>query len=317
MLLKDFNVYVDMAIEARDLVRGASNQEIPGVKEDVEQLEHIKVTTITILNQSGADQLGRPIGTYVTIESPPLKINDPYVRDEIVQSMEKSMHTMIGDYLKPQDTVLLVGLGNWRAVADALGPKFIEYSPITRHYHSYAPDALVKGMRPSCGIAPGVLGITGLETFEVIKGIVEKVKPTLLVVVDALAAQNVERIGTSVQMSNTGIQPGSGVGNARHAIRQEDLGVPVIAIGCPTIVSAAVIANEAVKKFCLNIGAIYNENASLNSIKDILSPFGGSMGVTPKEIDEIIENSARIISMGVARSLFPGISEEQLVLYAT
>jgi spore protease len=317
MLLKDFNIYVDMAIEARDLVRGAADQEIPGVKEEVEQLEHIKFTTITILNQTGADQLGRPIGTYVTIESPPLKINDPYVRDEIIQTMEKSLQAMIGNYLKPQDTVLLVGLGNWRAVADALGPKFIEYSPITRHYHSYAPDALVQGMRPSCGIAPGVLGITGLETFEVIKGIVEKVKPALLVVVDALAAQNVERIGTSVQMSNTGIQPGSGVGNARHAIRQEDLGVPVIAIGCPTIVSAAVIANEAVKKFCLNSGASYNENTSLNSIKEILSPFGGSMGVTPKEIDEIIENSARIISMGVARSLFPGISEEQLVLYAT
>jgi spore protease len=316
-MLKDFNIYVDMAIEARDLVRGDTNQEIPGVREDVEQLEHIKITTITILDQTGAERLGRPIGTYVTIESPPLKINDPYVRDEIIQSMEKSMHTMIGDYLKPQDTVLLVGLGNWRAVADALGPKFIEYSPITRHYHSYAPDALVKDMRPTCGIAPGVLGITGLETYEVIKGIVEKVKPALLVVVDALAAQNVERIGTSVQMSNTGIQPGSGVGNARHALRQEDLGVPVIAIGCPTIVNAAVIANQAVKEFCLNIGAIYNENASLNSIKEILNPFGGSMGVTPKEIDEIIENSARIISMGVARALFPGISEEQLVLYAT
>lgn len=317
MLLKGFNIYVDMAIEARDLVRGAANQEISGVKENVEQMGHIKATTITVLNQTGADQLGRPIGTYVTIESPPLKINDPYVRDEIIQTMEKSIQAMIGNYLKPQDTVLLVGLGNWRAVADSLGPKFIEYSPITRHYHNYAPDALVQGMRPICGISPGVLGITGLETFEVIKGIMGNINPALLVVVDALAAQNVERIGTSIQISNTGIQPGSGVGNARHAIRQEDLGIPVIAIGCPTIVSAAVIANEAVKKFCLNSGALYNENASLKAIREILSPFGGSMGVTPKEIDEIIENSARIISMGVARSLFPGISEEQLVLYAT
>ncbi len=317
MLYKDFNIYVDMAIEARDLIRGTTDQEIPGVKEDVQQLEHIKVTTITILNANGAEKMGRPVGTYVTIESPPLKINDPYVGDEIVTQMEKSMQTMVGNYLKPQDTVLLVGLGNWRAVADALGPKFIEYSPITRHYHTYSPDALVEGMRPSCGIAPGVLGITGLETFEVIKGIVEKVKPALLVVVDSLAAQNVSRIGTSIQMSNTGIQPGSGVGNARHAIRQEDLGVPVIAIGCPTIVSATVIANEAVKKFCLNSGAMFNENTSLNSIKEILNPFGGNLGVTPKEIDDIIENSARIISMGVAKSLFPGISEEQLELYAT
>jgi len=316
MIREKFNIYVDMAIEARDLVRGSTNEEIPGVKEDIQQLEHIKVTAITILNQSGAEKLGRPIGTYITIESPPLKINDPYVRDEIITSMAKNMQILIGDSLNPQDTVLLVGLGNWRAVADALGPRFIEYSPITRHYHTYAPNALVPGMRPTCGIAPGVLGTTGLETFEVIKGIVEKVKPALLIVVDSLAAQNVKRIGTSIQMCNTGIQPGAGVGNARHAIRQEDLGVPVIAIGCPTIVNAAVIANEAVKKFCLNSGAFYNENASFNSIKEILDPFGGSLSVTPKEIDEIIENSARIISMGVARSLFPGISEEQLVLYA-
>ncbi len=317
MINREFNIYIDMAIEARDLVRGASDQEISGVKEDIKQLENIKITTITILDQNGAEKLGRPIGTYVTIESPPLKINDPYVRDEIVEAMEESMHILIGEKLKPQDTVLLVGLGNWRATADALGPRFIEYSPITRHYHSYAPDALVEGMRPTCGIAPGVLGITGLETFDVIKGIVEKVQPALLVAVDALAAQDVKRIGTSIQMCNTGIQPGSGVGNARHAITEQELGVPVIAIGCPTIVNAAIIANEAVKKFCYNIGAPFNETTSFDAIKEILSPFGGSLGVTPKEIDEIIENTTRIISMGVARSLFPGISEEQLLLYAT
>jgi spore protease len=166
---------------------------------------------------------GRPIGTYITIESPPLKINDPYV-DEIVKSMEKSMHTLIGDYLKPQDTVLLVGLGNWRAVADALALNLLNIVLLHDIITIMLPDALVQGMRPTCGIAPGVLGITGLETYEVIKGIVEKIKPALLVVVDALAAQNVQRIGCSIQMSNTGIQPGSGVGNARHAIRQEDLG---------------------------------------------------------------------------------------------
>ncbi|MDD2510129.1 MAG: GPR endopeptidase [Syntrophomonas sp.] len=317
MINREFNIYVDMAIEARDLVRGASDQEIPGVKEDIKQLKNIKVTTISILDQNGAEKMGRPIGTYVTIESPPLKINDPYVNDEIVEAMEASMHTLVGEQLKPQDTVLLVGLGNWRATADALGPKFIEYSPITRHYHSYAPDALVEGMRPTCGIAPGVLGITGLETFDVIKGIVEKVQPALLVAVDALAAQDVKRIGTSIQMCNTGIQPGSGIGNARHAITQQELGVPVIAIGCPTIVNAAIIANEAVKNFCFSIGAPFNETTSLNTVKEILSPFGGSLGVTPKEIDEIIENTTRIISMGVARSLFPGISKEQLLLYAT
>ena len=216
--------------------------------------------------------------------------------------MVKSMQLLVGDNLTSDQTVFLVGLGNWRATPDSLGPKFIEYSPITRHYHQYAPQALVEGMRPTCGIAPGVLGITGLETFEVIKGVVDSVKPALLVVVDALAAQNVERIGTTIQMSNTGIQPGSGIGNARHAITQEGLGVPVIAIGCPTIVNAAIIADQAVRRYCLDYGLTYDDLRSRNSIQEIVSFYGGSLGVTPKEIDEIIENSARIIAMGVGSS---------------
>lgn len=316
-LLKEFSLYVDLAVEARDLVRGASNREIAGVEEKVEQMENIKITTISIRDQAGAQSMGRPIGDYITIESPPLKTYDPYIKDEIIQAMDKAMKILIKDFLKPGDTVLLVGLGNWRATADSLGPKFIEYSPISRHYHQHAPEALVEGMRPVCGIAPGVLGITGLETFEVIKGIVENVKPALLIVVDALAAQNVDRIGTTIQMSNTGIQPGAGVGNARHALTREELGIPVIALGCPTIVNASLIANQAIQKFCLDSGAMYNEIRSLNSIKEVFSRFGGNLAVTPKEVDQIIENTARILSMGVATSIFPGISLEQLELYAT
>lgn len=316
-LIKAFNLNIDLAVEARDLIRGDKDVEISGVKEEINNLEHVKVTTITILNETGAQEMGRPIGTYITIESPPLKIKDPYVDEEIIQSIKESMATLLGDFLQANDTVLLVGLGNWRATADALGPKFIEYSPITRHYHEHAPDALVEGMRPTCGIAPGVLGITGLETYEVIKGIVEKVKPQLIIAVDALAAQNVDRIGTTIQMSNTGIQPGAGVGNARHALTQEGLGVPVIAIGCPTIVNASIIAGQAIKKFCLNSGAMYNDLKARDSIKDILSFFGGSLGVTPQEIDEIIENAAKLIAMGVGNSLFPHVSEEQLELYTT
>lgn len=316
-LFQQFNLNVDLAVEARDLIRGTTNREISGVVEQIDQMEHVKITTITIKTEEAVKTMGRPVGTYVTIESPPLKINDPYVKEEIIQAMTKTLPILLNQKLQPTDTVLLVGLGNWRATADALGPKFIEYSPITRHYHQYAPDALVEGMRPTCGIAPGVLGITGLETFEVLKGIVEKVKPGVMIVVDALAAQNVDRIGTTIQMANTGIQPGAGVGNARHALIQQELGIPVIAIGCPTIVNAAVIAQQAVQKYCVENGVSFNEISSTNTIRDILSFFGGSLAVTPKEVDEIIENSARIIAMGVASSLFPGISLEQLELYAT
>ena len=315
--MQDFSLNVDLAIEARDLVRGAADTEIEGVTEEVISKEEIKTHIIKINTEKGAQKLGRPIGTYITIESPPMKVNDPYLKEELVQAITDSMSSLVAEFIKTNDTVLLVGLGNWRATADSLGPKFIEYSPITRHYHSYAPDALVEGMRPTCGIAPGVLGITGLETFEVIKGIVDNIKPALLVIVDALAAQNVDRIGTTIQISNTGIQPGAGVGNLRHSLTQADLGVPVIAIGCPTIVNAAVIADQAVKKFCFNTGASYDEIKSINSIREIVSFYGGSLSVTPKEVDGIIENSSRIISMGVARTLFPGITVEQLELYAT
>ena len=220
--LRRFNLNVDLATEARDLVRGAADREIPGVEEKVEQMEQIKITSIFIREPQAAQVMGRPIGTYLTIESPPLKINDPYVKQEIIDAMAKSIPLLLSDTLKPQDLVLLAGLGNWRATPDALGPKFIEYSPITRHYHQYAPEALVEGMRPTCGIAPGVLGITGLETFDVIKGIVDKVKPAVMFVVDSLAAQNVERIGTTIQMSNTGIQPGSGIGNAWQALTHQE-----------------------------------------------------------------------------------------------
>ena len=316
-ILKAFGLNIDLAVEAHELLRGAANEEIPGVIEQVEQREFVKVNTIIIKDQNGAQKMGKPVGTYVTIQSPPLKINDPYVKNEIVEVMEKSMHTLLGDRVQPGDTVLLVGLGNWRATPDALGPKFIEYSPITRHYHQHAPEALVEGMRPVCGIAPGVLGITGLETFEVIRGVVENVKPTVMVVVDALAATNVDRIGTTIQMANTGIQPGAGVGNARIALTEEALGVPVIAIGCPTIVNASIITNEAIRKFCLNSGATFNENQALEATRTILSRFGGSLGVTPQEIDDIVENTSRILAMGVSKSLFPGISQEQLELYAT
>lgn len=315
--LRRFNLNVDLATEARDLVRGAADREIPGVEEKVEQMEQIKITSIFIREPQAAQVMGRPIGTYLTIESPPLKINDPYVKQEIIDAMAKSIPLLLNDTLKPQDLVLLAGLGNWRATPDALGPKFIEYSPITRHYHQYAPEALVEGMRPTCGIAPGVLGITGLETSDVIKGIVDKVKPAVMFVVDSLAAQNVERIGTTIQMSNTGIQPGSGIGNARQALTQQELGIPVIAIGCPTIVNAAVITNQAIQQYCIDNGVSFVETRAHDTIKDILSFFGGSLSVTPKEIDDIIENTSRILAMGVGTALFPGISQKQLELYAT
>ena len=315
-ILAAFGLNIDLAVEAHELLRGAADEEVPGVIEQVRQGEYVKVNTIIIKDENGAKRMGKPVGTYVTIESPPLKINDPYVKSEIIEVMEKSMHSLLGNRLKPGDTVLLVGLGNWRATPDSLGPKFIEYSPITRHYHQHAPQALVEGMRPVCGIAPGVLGITGLETFEVIKGVVENVKPAAMVVVDALAATNVDRIGTTIQMANTGIQPGAGVGNARVALTEEALGIPVIAIGCPTIVNASIIAHEAIRKFCLNSGAMFNDIQAVEATKAVLSRFGESGG-NPAGDRRYCGKYLAHPGDGVGKSLFPGIAQEQLELYAT
>lgn len=314
-LHRRLGLYVDMAVEAHALLRGDADTEVPGVREQVEQKEHCRVVTIDILNAEGAQRMGRPQGSYITIEAPPLKINDPYVQAEVTEAIKAALARMLEGILKPQDTVLLVGLGNRNVVADSLGPRFIEYSPITRHYYHHAPEALVEGMRPSCGIAPGVLGITGLETFEVIRGIVEKAQPALVITVDSLAAQDVRRIGNSIQICNTGIQPGGGVNNAREAIDREGLGVPVIAIGCPTIVNAALIAQQAVKSFCVDSGLSFNEIRAVNVIRDILAFYQGDLAVTPKEVDDIIKYTARTIAQGVGAALFPHIEPEQLEMY--
>ncbi|MDO4540378.1 MAG: GPR endopeptidase [Syntrophomonadaceae bacterium] len=315
-LHRSLGLFVDMAVEAHAMLRGDARVEVPGVREQVQEREHCKVVTIDILDAEGAARMGRPQGSYITIEAPPLKINDPYVREDIIEAIKAVLARMLEGRLNPQDTVLLVGLGNRHAVADSLGPRFIEYSPITRHYYRHVPEALVEGMRPSCGIAPGVLGLTGLESFEVIRGIVDKVKPALLITVDSLAAQDVRRIGNSIQICDTGIQPGGGVNNAREAITQEGLGVPVIAIGCPTIVNAALIAQQAVKSFCTDSGVSFDEIRAVNIIRDILAFYEGGLAVTPKEVDDIIKYTAQTIAMGVGCALFPGIEVEQLEMYS-
>ena len=316
-ILREFSLQVDLAMEARDLARGDANVEIPGVAEEVEELSHSKVTTIRIKDQAGEQKMGKPIGTYITIEAKNLRIRDPEVHEEVSQAIAQKLKSAV-DKIDKKAPVLIIGLGNWRATPDALGPKTVESSPVTRHYFKYAPQALVEGMRPVCAIAPGVLGTTGIETFEVIKGVVEKVQPALVLVIDSLSAQSTERIGTTIQISDTGIQPGSAMGGvARQAINQQTLGVPVIAIGCPMVVNAVTIASQAIEVFCKNNNIPYNPQTSINAIKPVLSYFGGSLSVTPKEIDDLVENISDVIAYGIAYSLFPDISREQLELYAS
>ena len=148
--------------------------------------------------------------------------------------------------LEDSMTALVVGLGNWNVTPDALGPRVVSKLMVTRHLKELVPDSIDEGIRPVCAIAPGVLGITGIETYEIIKGIVEKIKPNLILCIDALASRKLERVNRTIQIGNTGISPGSGVGNKRMEISERTLGVPVIAVGVPTVVDAATMANDTI-----------------------------------------------------------------------
>jgi len=219
-----------------------------------------------------------------------------------------------------QRTTLVVELGKWNVTPDALGPKMVNELLVTRHLLSHAPESRADGLESVCAVAPGVLGLTGIETYEIITGVVEKVKPHVVVAIDALASRDVGRVGTTIQMADTGINPGSGLGNRRKALSQETLGVPVIAVGVPTVVYAATIAHATLD------AALAATNDQKNSLKlsdhrrkeliaEVLSPHLGDLVVTPKEIDALIESMAKVIAGAINVALHPRLDLEETLYY--
>lgn len=313
-------VVSDLAVEAHDLLRGATQKEVPGVKEDKEKLPHAEITTIQILNQAGEQAMGKPRGTYITIDAPVLLTQDPPTHEEIAGILSQKLNLLLqAANIGPTDPVLVVGLGNWEATPDSLGPKVINQFTVTRHLLKYVPENLPPNTRPVSALAPGVLGTTGIETAEIINGVVGKTNPKVLIVIDALAAGDLQRIGSSIQISNTGINPGSGVGNQRTAINHQTIGIPVIAIGIPTVVHAGIIIYEALNQLR---HAFPNVNLQLNQVqaqqlsKNVLAPFGGNLTVTPKEIDDLIHSLAWVIGNALNRSLHTTLLETKAAIPA-
>ncbi|MCD5407554.1 MAG: GPR endopeptidase [Desulfotomaculum sp.] len=306
-------------MEAREVVRGQTGQEIPGVIMDKENYQNAVVTTIRITEKSAEEIMGKPQGTYITIEVPSLRDNNKQLHVEIVQILAKHLRQLYN--LSPQANILVVGLGNRHAKPDALGPQVIDQMLVTRHVFNYAPDQVQSGMRPVSAVSPGVLGITGIETAEIISGIVDNIKPELIIVIDALASRSVERIATTIQIADTGIAPGSGIGNKRTGITLASMGVPVIAIGVPTVVHAALIATDAIERlfeqFKNNpqIYQVYQQQAVQDVLNEILAPFGGDLMVTPKEIDVLIENTSGIIAGGITTALHDNINAADYAMY--
>ncbi|MDN5348030.1 MAG: spore protease [Clostridia bacterium] len=301
-------IYSDLALEAHDLLRGATRQEVPGVKEDKETYPEATVTTVTIFNNVGEQALGKPQGTYITIEAPVLLTNNPPAHENIANILGQKISYLLQKHnIGLTDPILVVGLGNWEATPDSLGPRIIRDFTVTQHLFKYAPQSVPPGTRPVSAISPGVLGTTGIETADIIRGIIDKVKTfKAIIAIDALAAGDLKRIGTNIQVCDTGINPGSGIGSQRLAINQQNMGVPVIAIGIPTVVHAGVIIFEALEHIKLlypNLGVEFPQQIIKQLIAQVLRPFGGNLVVTPKEIDELIHNQAWVIGAALNQAL--------------
>ena len=293
-MMDRYNVRTDLALEQRE--RFVSDQiEIPGVavEETYDDMCEVRVTTVRIETENGAAVMGKPVGNYITLEAPKMAEADESYHREI---SGKLMEVLEGCLPEKEDgqSILIIGLGNRNVTPDALGPLVVEHLDITRHlvkeYGKYAlggeADRLVSA------VVPGVMGQTGMETVEIVRGIVEETEPDFVIAIDALAARSVRRLNRTIQIANTGIAPGSGVGNHRNAITKETVGVPVIAIGVPTVVDAATIVGDSIEEYVAKC-----RDKGMRENKEHLSPpYLYGMFVTPKDIDETMERTSYTIS---------------------
>lgn len=318
-----YSVRTDLAIERRDIYESENKKTITGVRVEDEEYDDVKVTTVHIENEEGEKNMGKPIGKYVTIEMPEFTQYDGVIMDQVAHVLSGSLEKIIK--LNDNSTTLVVGLGNIAVTPDALGPKVVKRLMITRHLKSLIPDDIDEDIRPVCAIAPGVLGTTGIETGEIIKSLVDKIKPDLVICIDALSSRSLKRVAKTIQVSNTGIAPGAGVGNNRMEINEKAIGVPVIAIGVPTVVNAATVANDAMdlvldemisestegKEFYSMLKGI-DKNKKGDLIKSLLRPYMGDLMVTPKEVDEIIDFLSKIVANGINLALQPTMMIDEI-----
>lgn len=305
-----YNFRTDLALERRDIYQKVNKlQQIKGVESTEENInENIKVSRVKITNQNGEQALGKPIGNYITIDVKKLKIAGEGEIQKASETLSNELRKIIDMHTDKQGEILIVGLGNIYVTPDALGPKVTNEIDVTRHIIKYLPQYVEEGTRPVSAIAPGVLGTTGIETVEILKGIVDNTKPKLLIVIDALASRSIDRISSTIQISDTGIVPGAGVGNTRQEISQNSLGIPVVAIGIPTVVELATLVSDGIDIFIDRLQEKAESNEYLNKlqqndkyeeVKEALNVGEYNMIVTPKEIDDLIENMKDVVARGI------------------
>lgn len=309
-MLENYNIRTDLAMETRE--RFVSDHvEIPGVsvEETYDEEREIRTTRVVVETENGAKMMGKPVGTYLTIEAPNMAVPDEDYHREISKKLAEDIKELVPER-KEEVSVLVVGLGNREVTPDALGPYVADHLHVTRHIvKEYGKYAMGKDqVYLVSAVVPGVTGQTGMETLEIVKGIVEEMEPDFVVAIDALAARNSKRLNRTIQITDTGICPGSGVGNHRLALNSETLGVKVIGIGVPTVVDAVTIVNDTMENFIValessellkSVGETlrsYNDAEKQELIRELIAPHLNGMYMTPKNIDDTIKRVSFTIS---------------------
>lgn len=309
-MIEKYSIRTDLALEQKERFE-SDNVEVQGVvlEEDYDEEQEIKITTVKIETENGAKTMGKPVGTYITMEAANMAVPDEDYHKEISKRLKEFLAKFVKAD-KEEYSVLVVGLGNRKVTPDALGPYVVDNLNITRHivkeYGKYAMGE--EEIHLVSAIVPGVMGQTGMETVEIIRGVVRETRPDLIIAIDALAARSSRRLNRTIQIADTGINPGSGVGNHRNAITKETVGVPVIAIGIPTVVDAATIVNDTMENLIAalessdtlrGVGVVmqgYNAAEKYELVKELISPHLNGLFVTPKDIDETVKRISYTIS---------------------
>ena len=326
-MIEKYSVRTDLALEEKERFE-SDNVEISGVvlEEDYDETLEIRITRVKIETENGAKAMGKPAGVYLTLEAPNLAVPDEDYHREISEKLADHMEELLHEnHLTGREiSVLVVGLGNRQVTPDALGPYVVDNLCVTRHivreYGKYAMG--MERAQLVSAIVPGVMGQTGMETLEIVKGVVTETKPDLVIAVDALAARNSRRLNRTIQIADTGIHPGSGVGNHRNGLTRETLGVPVIGIGVPTVVDAATIVSDTMENLIQametsetlkGVGEVlkmYNNAEKYELVKELISPHLNGMFVTPKDEDEMVKQISYTISESL-NLLFAGREDRE------
>ena len=321
-----YSVSTDLALEAHQIFSPQHGGTIPGVQTSTDERDGITITRMSIEDEVGSKIMGKMVGNYLTLEVPGLRYKDVELQKRVSDVIARELRAFAK--LPENASVLVIGLGNRKVTPDALGPMVCDSLFVTRHLYDHLPELVNEGgYRPVAAVAPGVLGITGIETSEIVHGIVKKIKPDLVIAVDALAARSLERVNTTIQIADVGISPGAGVGNKRKGLNKKSLGVPVIAIGVPTVVDAVTITSDAMDLIVQHLDeqvpgnsmgklmANFDEQDKKQLIFELLQPLGQNLMVTPKEIDTFVEDVAVVLANGLNVALHEAITMDDVGLY--